>query len=71
VTVLIVRTGGRYIVLDDSAGAPFPTDRRPEFTPQLTFGFGGSWIHGYRYVGPGHEQRSAVPASIRSAFATR
>src|SRR5215210_8094074 len=71
VTVLIVRSGGRYVVLDDSAGAPFTTDHRPEFTPMLTFGFGGSWIHGYRYVGRSPEQRGAAPAAIRSAFATR
>ena len=47
VTVLIVRLGARYFVLDDNPGAPYTTDRRPEFKPQLTFGYGGSWIHGY------------------------
>jgi len=47
ITVLIVRLDGRFYVLDDTGGAPYSTDRRPEFTPSLTFGYGGSWIHGY------------------------
>ena len=47
ITVLIVRLGGRYYVLDDDNGAPYTTDRRPEFKPLMTFGFGGSWVHGY------------------------
>ena len=45
-TVLIVRSGGRYLVLDDTGGAPFPSDRRPDFEPAVTLGFGGSWLHG-------------------------
>lgn len=47
ITVLLARVGQRTWVLDDTDGAPYPTDSRPEFTPMLTFGFGGSWIHGY------------------------
>jgi predicted transglutaminase-like cysteine proteinase len=47
ITVLIVRNDGQFYVLDDTGGAPYPTNRRPEFTPSLTFGYGGSWIHGY------------------------
>jgi len=45
ITVLIVRLDGRFLVLDDTGGMPYSTDRRPEFTPSLTFGYGGSWIH--------------------------
>jgi predicted transglutaminase-like cysteine proteinase len=48
VTVLIVRSGGRYLVLDDTGGAPFATDRRPDFEPMITLGHGGSWLHGRR-----------------------
>ena len=48
VVVLIVRHKSRYYVLDDTGGAPFTTDRRPEFRPILTFGYGGFWIHGRR-----------------------
>lgn len=47
ITVLIVRLDDRFYVLDDTGGTPYSTDRRPEFTPSLTFGYGGSWIHGY------------------------
>lgn len=48
VVVLIVRYKSRYYVLDDTGGAPFTTDRRPEFRPIMTFGYGGFWIHGRR-----------------------
>jgi len=44
-TVLIVRLAGRYYVLDDTGGLPFTPERRPEFTPVLTFGFGAVWAH--------------------------
>ena len=47
VTVLMVRLGNEYYILDDNPGAPYTTEHRPEFKPQFTFGFGGSWIHGY------------------------
>ena len=47
ITVLIVRFGERYYMLEDDGGAPFTTDRRPEFKPLMTFGYGGSWVHGY------------------------
>lgn len=72
ITVLIVRLDGRYYILDDTSGAPFTTDRRPEFTPMLTFGYGGSWIHGYPYVPGAQRSRTRViAASARSAFAAR
>jgi predicted transglutaminase-like cysteine proteinase len=48
VTVLIVRHNHRYYVLDDTSGPPFTTERRPEFRPIMTFGYGGFWIHGRR-----------------------
>jgi hypothetical protein len=34
-------------VLDDTGGAPYATDHRPEFEPMLTFGYGAFWIHGH------------------------
>lgn len=48
ITVLLVRLDRRFYMLDDSGGAPFTTDRRADFQPILTFGHGGSWIHGRR-----------------------
>lgn len=50
ITVLIVRTGTSWMVLDDTGGAPFATVRRPDFEPVLTFGYGGQWIHGRRVM---------------------
>jgi len=65
ITVLIVRVGARYFVLDDTSGAPFTADRRPSFVPMLTFGYGGFWLHGYPYV-PG-ARRSRAPTAVASA----
>jgi len=62
-TVLVVRQKLVYYVLDDTDGPPYPTGRRPEFTPMLTFGYGGFWIHGYPHV-------AGKPASTRTAVAS-
>jgi predicted transglutaminase-like cysteine proteinase len=48
ITVLLVRMNGRYLVLDDWSGPPIPAERRADFLPMLSFGQGGSWIHGRR-----------------------
>lgn len=46
ITVLTVRLGGRYYILDDNGGAPFLVDsRRREFQPILSFGWNGAWVH--------------------------
>lgn len=46
ITVLTVRVGGRYYILDDTGGAPFLADnRRKELQPILSFGWAGSWVH--------------------------
>jgi predicted transglutaminase-like cysteine proteinase len=64
ITVLIVRLGARYYMLDDDAGAPFTTDKRPEFKPLMTFGYGGSWVHGY----PALAQKRAPAPRAATAF---
>jgi predicted transglutaminase-like cysteine proteinase len=66
ITVLIVRLGDRYFVLDDTGATPYTTDRRPEFTPSLTFGYGGFWIHGYPVGSHTPQIRTAV-AGIAAA----
>jgi len=57
ITVLIVRSGGRFYVLDDLDGAPIPADLRRGFEPMVTLGYGGSWIHGRRIA---RDTRSSV-----------
>jgi len=70
ITVLVVRLGQRYFVLPDTSGSPFTSDRRPEFTPMLSFGYGGSWIHGYPYSpGARARARATAVASVASTFA--
>jgi predicted transglutaminase-like cysteine proteinase len=44
-TVLIVRDGRNYYVLDDTGGTPYRPEQRKEFQPVLTFGYGASWVH--------------------------
>lgn len=45
-SVLLVRLGGRYYVLDDDSGPPFLVDeRRFEFQPVISFGYYGTWVH--------------------------
>jgi predicted transglutaminase-like cysteine proteinase len=45
-TVLTVRSGGRYYIVDDSGGAPFPVEARSfEFQPIMSFGMYGAWVH--------------------------
>lgn len=66
VTVLVVRSGPDYLVLDDSGGAPFATSRRPDFQPMITLGHGGSWLHGRR-VAPAPAAAAAAAASVVTA----
>jgi predicted transglutaminase-like cysteine proteinase len=53
ITVLLVRVGGRFYVLDDLGGSPIPADRRHGFEPMLTLGQNTAWIHGRRVAGTG------------------
>jgi predicted transglutaminase-like cysteine proteinase len=46
ITVLTVRSGGRYYIVDDTGGPPFPVEaRRFEFQPLMSFGMYNSWVH--------------------------
>ena len=45
-TVLTVRTGGRYYIVDDTGGPPYQAEeRRFEFEPIMSFGMYGAWVH--------------------------
>lgn len=60
ITVLTVRNGGRYYVMDDTGGRPFAVEeRRFEFQPLMSFGMYGAWVH----------TRPAPSATIASAKA--
>lgn len=46
ITVVTVRTGGRYYVMDDTGAPPFIAEqRRLEFQPLMSFGMYGAWVH--------------------------
>lgn len=45
-TVLTVRSGGRYYVMDDTGSPPFLAEsRRFELQPVMSFGMYGAWVH--------------------------
>jgi predicted transglutaminase-like cysteine proteinase len=48
--VLLVRTGGKFWVLDDSGDQPVTTEQRAGFTPIMTLGANGSYLHGRRFA---------------------
>jgi predicted transglutaminase-like cysteine proteinase len=62
ITVLLVRLGNRFYVLDDLGGAPIAADRREGFEPMITLGQNASWIHGRRLAG---RRGGTVTASSR------
>ena len=62
--VLLVRNGGRYLILDDWSGPPIPAERRQDFAPMLSFAQGGTWIHGKRV------DRRSVSAVVAAAGTT-
>lgn len=67
--VLLVRLNGQYLILDDWSGPPIPAERRRDFTPMLSFGQAGSWVHGKR-VAP-RTAATAAAASGTTASANR
>ncbi len=49
-TVLLVRLGRRFYVLEDLGGSPIPAERREGFEPMVTLGNNAAWIHGHPYA---------------------
>ncbi|WP_185829129.1 transglutaminase-like cysteine peptidase [Sphingomonas ginkgonis] len=45
-TVLLVRTGEGFQLLDDRSERPLPAAERSGFVPQLSFSSAGHWLHG-------------------------
>ena len=50
--LLVVRAGGRMLVLDNGTNAILDADRPGDYRPVLTFAASGSWTHGYRRAIP-------------------
>jgi predicted transglutaminase-like cysteine proteinase len=51
-TVVTVRNGGHYYVLDDTGGDPYQVEQRSfEFEPIMSFGMYGAWLHVRSAVG--------------------
>ncbi|MBA3511974.1 transglutaminase-like cysteine peptidase [Sphingomonas sp.] len=50
--LLVVRAGGRMLVLDNGTDAILDADRPGDYRPVLTFAASGSWTHGYRRAMP-------------------
>ena len=60
ITVLMVRLGGRFYIIDDLGGAPVAAEQRQGFEPMVTLGYNSSWIHGRRRGGPTLTAATAV-----------
>lgn len=65
-TLLLVRSGGRVYVLDDTGAPPYGPEHTTQFTPVFTFGYGASWVHAFRKV-PGPAVAAAATAFRASA----
>jgi predicted transglutaminase-like cysteine proteinase len=65
-TVLTVRSGGHFYVVDDTGGPPFMVEaRRLEFQPLMSFGMYGAWVHVPPMVKPAPMMTSAGrPATL-------
>ena len=62
--VLVVRAGGRMLVLDNGTDRLVDTAEVSDYRPVLTFAASGAWTHGYRREVP------AVVAPVQVAAAT-
>lgn len=57
--VLVVRAGGRMLLLDNGTDIVSDTETVRDYRPVLTFNTAGTWTHGYR--------RSIAPLNVASA----
>lgn len=64
-TVVTVRSNGRYWIIDDTGGAPFLAESRSfEFQPILSFGWTGAWAH--RKPGPATTIATMATTSVNA-----
>jgi predicted transglutaminase-like cysteine proteinase len=72
ITVLTVRSGGRYYVMDDTGGRPFAVEeRRFEFQPLMSFGMYGAWAHVPPIPAPQRSASTFVAATPKSSTVVR
>lgn len=45
--VLVVRTGGRFLVLDNLTDVLVESDDRPDYRPMISYSAAGRWVHGF------------------------
>ena len=50
--LLVVRAGGRMLVLDNGTDLILDSDEISDYRPVLTFAANGAWTHGYRRLMP-------------------
>ena len=62
--VLVVRAGGRMLVLDNGTDAILNADDAGDYRPVLTFAANGAWTHGYRRRTPSIAVAAATIAPL-------
>ena len=67
--VLVVRAGGRMLLLDNGTDVMADTEAVRDYRPVLTFSSAGSWTHGYRRSVAPVEMASAVNAAATASLA--
>ena len=67
ITVLLVRLGDRFYIVDDLGGAPVAADVRQGFEPMVTLGHNASWIHGRRRTAPTLVAAAIAPSRAPAA----
>lgn len=65
--VLAVRTGGRFVVLDNATDELIEGDRANDYRPIFSYSAAGRWIHGYSGSPPRPPIQIAAAASAISA----
>lgn len=67
--VLVVRAGGRMLLLDNGTDVISDTETVRDYRPVLTFSAAGTWTHGYRRTIAPLNVASAVTAASTAALA--
>lgn len=62
-TLLLVRVGGSFYVLDDRAERPVAARDHRRFTPVITLGKDSAWLHGKRHAGRGGRSSPRLTAA--------